>query len=96
MAKECAPRVFPEGLTRESLECESRNLPFTFDVEKACGFQLTTTYEAPMPTDTAEAAGDCDVSKLSSSICILALLDRCQYHVGGVWMGLATGTNTYV
>jgi hypothetical protein len=96
MAKDCAPRVFPESLTRISLECESRNLPFTFDVEKACGFQLTTTYEAPMPTDTAEAAGDCDVSKLSSSMCSVALLDRYQDYVGGVWMCLATGTNTYV
>ncbi|KFY28711.1 hypothetical protein V493_02794 [Pseudogymnoascus sp. VKM F-4281 (FW-2241)] len=60
MAKECAPRVFPEGLTRSSLACETRNLPFTFEVEKACGFKLTTTYEAPVPTDTGEAASDCD------------------------------------
>lgn len=96
MAKECAPNVFPEGLTRSSLACETRNLPFTFEVEKACGFKLTTTYEAPMPTDTGEAASDCDVGELSSSICILALLDRYQYYAGGVWMGLATGTNTYV
>ncbi|KFY93810.1 hypothetical protein V500_03519 [Pseudogymnoascus sp. VKM F-4518 (FW-2643)] len=67
MAKECAPNVFPEGLTRSSLACETRNLPFTFEVEKACGFKLTTTYEAPMPTDTGEAASDCDNNCFSDS-----------------------------
>lgn len=62
MAANCAPRVFPEALTRTSLDCESRDLAYTFDVQKECGFQLTTTYEAPVATDTGEAAADCDVS----------------------------------
>lgn len=62
MAKNCEPKVFPESLLRQSLGCETRKLEFTFDVEKACGFSLTTTYAPPIPTSTSEAASDCDVS----------------------------------
>ncbi|KFY23561.1 hypothetical protein V491_02492 [Pseudogymnoascus sp. VKM F-3775] len=67
MAENCAPKVFPEGLQRSSLACETRNLPFTFEVEKVCGFKLTTTYEAPVPTNTGEAASDCDNDCFDSS-----------------------------
>jgi hypothetical protein len=62
MAENCAPRVYPEALIRTSLACETRNLPYEFDVEKVCGITLTTTYAPPVPTNTAEAASDCDVS----------------------------------
>ncbi|KFY71711.1 hypothetical protein V499_08113 [Pseudogymnoascus sp. VKM F-103] len=60
MAENCAPRVYPEALIRTSLACETRNLPYEFDVEKVCGITLTTTYAPPVPTNTAEAASDCD------------------------------------
>ncbi|KAL5346315.1 hypothetical protein ACLOAV_008584 [Pseudogymnoascus australis] len=60
MAKNCEPKVFPASLLRQSLGCETRKLEFTFDVEEACGFSLTTTYAPPIPTSTSEAASDCD------------------------------------
>ncbi|OBT65509.1 hypothetical protein VE03_05007 [Pseudogymnoascus sp. 23342-1-I1] len=67
MVQNCEPKVFPDSLQRQSLDCETRKLDFTFDVEKACGFTLTTTYAPPIPTSTSEAASDCDNDCFNSS-----------------------------
>ncbi|KAH7242936.1 hypothetical protein MRS44_002156 [Fusarium solani] len=46
MAEKCAPSVLPDSIQRQTLECEARNMEFTFDVEKVCGIKLTTTSSA--------------------------------------------------
>ncbi|KFZ17665.1 hypothetical protein V502_04478 [Pseudogymnoascus sp. VKM F-4520 (FW-2644)] len=59
MIERCAPSVFPRALQRSSLHCESKNLEFSFDA-RVCGSKPTSTYAAPVPTNTAEAADNCN------------------------------------
>ncbi|RSM16728.1 hypothetical protein CDV31_004500 [Fusarium ambrosium] len=53
MAEKCAASVLPDSIQRQTLECEARNLEFTFDVEKVCGIKLTTTSSAASSTATS-------------------------------------------
>ncbi|KAK7450345.1 hypothetical protein Landi51_05416 [Colletotrichum acutatum] len=56
MAQKCAASVLPDSIQRQTLECEARNMPFTFDTEAVCGIKLTTSTSAA-PTVTVTVTG---------------------------------------
>ncbi|KAM5372473.1 hypothetical protein ACJZ2D_007511 [Fusarium nematophilum] len=58
MAEKCAASVLPDSIERQTLECEARNMEFTFDVEKACGIKLTTTSSIISATTTSATTGE--------------------------------------
>ncbi|KAK7943105.1 uncharacterized protein PG986_012218 [Apiospora aurea] len=53
MAQKCAASVLPDSIDRQNSECGARNMPFTFDVEAACGIKLAASSSAVMPSSTA-------------------------------------------
>ncbi|KAF6832251.1 hypothetical protein CMUS01_06991 [Colletotrichum musicola] len=63
MAEKCEIEVLEDSIERQSLGCETRNLPFTFDTEAVCGIKLSTkippyttyTVTATAPTVTVAA-----------------------------------------
>ncbi|KFY41096.1 hypothetical protein V494_03201 [Pseudogymnoascus sp. VKM F-4513 (FW-928)] len=70
--EKCAPRVFPDSLSRTMSGCEAMGLPFTLDVEKVCGVKLTITSAAPeIPTpsvtgDSTKSSTSDDTTKAST------------------------------
>ncbi|UPK89853.1 hypothetical protein LCI18_000788 [Fusarium solani-melongenae] len=67
MAEKCAPSVLPDSIQRQTLECEARNMEFTFDVEKVCGIKLSTSSSAPSSTPTSTASSTVTSSSDESS-----------------------------
>ncbi|KAH7007360.1 hypothetical protein EDB80DRAFT_718633 [Ilyonectria destructans] len=66
MAEKCAPSVMPDSIQRQSLGCETRNLPFTFDAEAVCGITLTTSSTSTADA-TSTATSDAKSSVVSAS-----------------------------
>ncbi|KAI8670496.1 hypothetical protein NCS57_00521000 [Fusarium keratoplasticum] len=67
MAEKCAPSVLPDSIQRQTLECEARNMEFTFDVEKVCGIKLSTSSSAPSSTPTSTVSSTVTSSSDESS-----------------------------
>ncbi|RSL61194.1 hypothetical protein CEP53_005215 [Fusarium sp. AF-6] len=73
MAEKCAASVLPDSIQRQTLECEARNLEFTFDVEKVCGIKLTTTsFAASSPVTSTVSSIVTSSSDESSTTSTLA------------------------
>ncbi|EEU37820.1 uncharacterized protein NECHADRAFT_88272 [Fusarium vanettenii 77-13-4] len=71
MAEKCAASVLPDSIQRQTLECEARNMEFTFDVEKVCGIKLTTTssavsFTAPFRVSSTVISGSDESSTTST------------------------------
>ncbi|KAJ5132865.1 hypothetical protein N7448_007023 [Penicillium atrosanguineum] len=65
MAKKCASNVLPDSIQRQTLECEARNMPFTFDEEAACGISPSTS--ASPATVTVTVNGDSTSATVTTS-----------------------------
>ncbi|KAI8676168.1 hypothetical protein NCS56_00504000 [Fusarium sp. Ph1] len=68
MAEKCAPSVLPDSIQRQTLECEARNMEFTFDVEKVCRIKLSTTSSAASSTPTSTVSSTVTSSSDESSV----------------------------
>ncbi|KAJ4256183.1 hypothetical protein NW762_009261 [Fusarium torreyae] len=72
MAEKCDSDIMPESIERQHSECRARDLDFTFDAEKVCGINLTTT-TTPASSATV-AATTSSVSHESSATSTTALV----------------------
>ncbi|RSL59689.1 hypothetical protein CEP54_007133 [Fusarium duplospermum] len=80
MAEKCAASVLPDSIQRQTLECEARNMEFTFDAEKVCGIRLSTTSSAASSTTTSTASStvtsDSDESSTTSALTSTATMPQ--------------------
>ncbi|KAK8069419.1 hypothetical protein PG994_006035 [Apiospora phragmitis] len=67
----CAPSVLPDSIERQNTECEARNMPFTFDIEAACGIKLSTS-SSVLPSSAAAPTTTSDSRSLSASATVTA------------------------
>ncbi|OAX82055.1 hypothetical protein ACJ72_03597 [Emergomyces africanus] len=66
MGEKCSSSVLPDSIQRISLDCEDRNLTFTFDPEAVCGIKLITTLASATPTGTLESTSAASSSTIAS------------------------------
>ncbi|KAK1691134.1 hypothetical protein BDP55DRAFT_724680 [Colletotrichum godetiae] len=95
MAQKCAASVLPDSIQRQTLECEARNMPFTFDIEAVCGIKLTTsTSAAPAVTVTVTAVAGTQSSMPSASNGSSAVLTSTLASTPVIAPTLSAGVNT--
>ncbi|KAH6658452.1 hypothetical protein BKA67DRAFT_558092 [Truncatella angustata] len=76
MAEKCAASVMPDSITRQTSECEARNLPFTFDAEAVCGIKLTTSSTSSAPAAvTVTVTSDSPSSTVSTTSSVASAAD---------------------
>ncbi|KAI5456052.1 hypothetical protein BGZ63DRAFT_368035 [Mariannaea sp. PMI_226] len=81
MAEKCASHVLPDSIQRQHLECEARNMDFTFDVEKVCGIKMPTTTVTYI--HSADPATTSDSSKHSETSAPGAPASASEHHTTG-------------
>jgi hypothetical protein len=58
----------PDSIQRQTLECEARNMPFTFDAEAVCGIKLaTSTTISTTATSTATSSSTASATSASTT-----------------------------
>ncbi|KAK8045009.1 hypothetical protein PG993_005033 [Apiospora rasikravindrae] len=72
MAQKCAPSVLPDSIDRQKSECRARSMPFTFDVEAACGIKLATSSSAVMSSSAATSTTVSDSRPTSTAAKVTA------------------------
>ncbi|KAI3555609.1 hypothetical protein CABS01_02755 [Colletotrichum abscissum] len=95
MAQKCAASVLPDSIQRQTLECEARNMPFTFDTEAVCGIKLTTsTSVAPTVTVTVTGGAGTQSSVPSASGSSSVLVATTMASTPVIAPTLSAGVNT--
>ncbi|KAK1452396.1 hypothetical protein CCUS01_10887 [Colletotrichum cuscutae] len=83
------------SIQRQTLECEARNMPFTFDTEAVCGIKLTTsTSAAPTVTVTVTGGAGTQSSVPSASGSSSVLVATTMASTPVIAPTLSAGVNT--